>query len=547
MTQQKKRLKATKKNMRFTLYVTLFIFVASLSFLISSILQNIPSPTEKNDSLIHARNSTEHSENSFIPNDIADDTHHLIPNTHNQEHLKITEQNSLIYSNLSKIFDANSLNNNLIPQISNDITNKLTSAQQELTRTQHVTQSSPSFDIFTFSSVHATNPMDLLVNIIVDLYTQKENSINQEVLDSKNTNDLEIFHLLYTAQNANLALTKTLEDCAIFEKDILFLESAIRVDNKLTPYPFLIIELRHHDNTKTSPYFITQKLRDHFLQTLNTNIKKFHNNSISPNTKNQHVQVVDEGSFIYITFENIISHVIRLEKRQDRLQKINPLDTSKVYCSLIIDDFGENYSLARKFMDLPFPVIFSIWPQSTHSTKIATIAHEKGLPIFLHQPMQAMPLNNKKTPNMGKAGLTTDMTQEEMKATLQHNILSVPHARGINNHMGSLFTSTPYAVESFLRALKSLMPQFFIVDSVTHARSTLFERARDHNFLVAKRHYFIDNNDQNIAKELQNAYEFAKKNGHVYAIGHARQKTLSVLQNWDVMQDKNLIFTLPTY
>jgi len=427
---------------------------------------------------------------------------------------------------LAQLFNEQSLNNSLIPKTGQDAkSSQMKSLESAFLKNDLQT--------FGFTADEQTiDPMEKLSDLIQEIYSTET-------------------PLLNIAQEINASIFRTFEYMSIQTGDLIFSESAVRISKQGDPYPFIILELSKAKSHL--PYFQSQKEREQFITVLLDNLAN-RNLPRTLATKNQKthkldtkVRLVDEEHFIYITFNNIISHVIRFEPRKERIASFSPLKkNNSFYFTLIIDDVGENMTIARKLMELPFPVILSIWPQSTHGTSIATLAYEKGVPVFLHQPMEPLSAGNY-TPNMGKGGLKVGMSQREITHILQKNILSVPHLRGINNHMGSKFTTDSESVDAFLFALKDIMPQVLIIDSITHNKSLLYSNAKQHGFLTGQRNYFIDNEDSNTSKMLNGAYAFAKRNGHAYVIGHARRETLSVLLAWDKYKDKNIIFALPSY
>ncbi len=484
---------SSRRGMQSIILATLCIFIISLFFIGTSIFSMAPDLASKD----------------------------ISPKTEKE---RATEQKQ---KKLAQLFSEQNLNSNLTPYINQ----KMNSPQKRKLLENAFSQG--NLHIFEFnSSAHASNPMQALATLIREI-------------DSTQTNLLDI------AQAINTSIMQTLKSLSIGSEDLIFAESAIRLYNQSEPYPFIVLQLSKANSER--PYFPSKREKAKFISILLKNIKnhddaedksenKRHNTSLLA----QKVKIIDEGTFLYITFDNIISHVIRLAPRKEKMQSLTPLKNEHFYFTLIIDDVGENFPLARKFMNLPFPVILSIWPHSTHATSIATIAHEKGLPIFLHQPMEPLP-DAGHTPNMGKGGLETSMSKEMMMQTLQQNFLSVPHSRGINNHMGSKFTMDEAAVNTFLLALKNLMPHALILDSLTHNDSVLYSHAKNLGFLTGQRNYFIDNKGDNILNLLNKAYTFAKKTKHVYVIGHARQETLKALLTWKQYLNTDIVFALPSY
>lgn len=318
------------------------------------------------------------------------------------------------------------------------------------------------------------------------------------------------------------------------EKQLIYADSDEHFDNNLKAYPFVVFQLVHSDSPNYLYYLGAEKNR--FLRKLEKFVKK----------KKIPCRIYDEGSFFYVMYKNRITHIIRLRELEERIKTVSLLNTDKFYMTLILDDAGENLPLAKECMDLPFPVILSIWPKATHAVNIAVLAHEKGLPVFLHQPMEAYK-HEGNTVGIGEGGIFVDMSYEQMHKILSENIITIPYIQGVNNHMGSKFTANAMAVEKFLRIVREIKPFFVILDSITTTNSLLYKIGREHNFLIAKRNFFIDNSSdkKSILKELNNAYLYAQKHKKVIIIGHVRKSTVDVLKNWRNYRNEDLEFSLP--
>ncbi len=389
------------------------------------------------------------------------------------------------------------------------------SVEQVKALNTHVLQN--SMEIFSFRLGEIKNPFAELENIIQLSYKNPKHAKEQ--------------NLLNTAQIIDTVIHKSLKDAGL-ANDFYVKDKAIRINPQKEPYPFIILELTKNDE-------ISKKA---FLENFNKNLAVYKGKS------RYQIRIIDEESFLYCIYNNTISHIIRLQPRQERMPYASVSKVSlKTNYTLVLDDVGENFTLAKKFMDLPIPMVFSIWPHSTHATRIATVAYEKGIPIFLHQPMEAKPYKSGKQVAIGSGGLYTGMTQVEMEHVLRDNFLSVPHARGLNNHMGSKFTADKKAVSSMLSALKEITSHFIILDSYTNADSVLYEMAKAQGFLTERRNYFIDNTNANIEKMLKMSMDYAKDNQKAYVIGHARTKTYNALKKQKFHLDSSIVYTLPTY
>ena len=197
---------------------------------------------------------------------------------------------------------------------------------------------------------------------------------------------------------------------------------------------------------------------------------------------------------------------------------------------IVIDDLGENMAHIRRLLALPYPVTLAIWPGATHAGKSAELAHAAGRRVLVHMPMQPCDPRQK----MGKFGLTVDMPESGLASRLRQALARVPHAVGINNHMGSCFTSDEISVSRFCRELRRQAPDFLVLDSLTLDTSVLYEQAQKQEFRAFRRDVFLDDIAERkaVLRELDKAAVLARRNGMAVAIGHPYPETLAALAVW---------------
>lgn len=197
---------------------------------------------------------------------------------------------------------------------------------------------------------------------------------------------------------------------------------------------------------------------------------------------------------------------------------------------IVIDDLGENTAYVRRLLELPYPVVLAVWPGATHARKTAEMGHAAGRQVLVHMPMQPCDPHQ----NMGAFGLTVDMRESAVALRLRQALARVPHAVGLNNHMGSRFTSNEAAASQFCRELRRQAPDFFVLDSLTLDTSVLYEQARKQGFHAFRRNVFLDDiaEKKAVLRELNRAAALARKNGLAIAIGHPYPETLAALAVW---------------
>ncbi len=202
----------------------------------------------------------------------------------------------------------------------------------------------------------------------------------------------------------------------------------------------------------------------------------------------------------------------------------SPEPAIKGRLALVLDDWGYHTHVLPELVAFPGAVTVAVLPGLPFSQQVATAASERGHQVILHLPMQAH--GNVKRE---KGTLMAGMGANEARALLTQHWLSVPGAKGLNNHEGSKATEDPRlmaVVAEFLRE-----KQAFFLDSLTSARSQGKNAARGAGIPFVARRVFLDNVDDALAieKEARVAMRLAIKNGSCVAIGHPRPNTLRVL------------------
>jgi polysaccharide deacetylase 2 family uncharacterized protein YibQ len=196
--------------------------------------------------------------------------------------------------------------------------------------------------------------------------------------------------------------------------------------------------------------------------------------------------------------------------------------------ALIIDDIGHSVSRAQKFLSLKMPITFSILPQLRHSRRLAEEITEKGHEVMLHQPME--PYCSEIHP--GPGAIYISYGNRQIEETIQENLSQIPQATGVNNHMGSRFTSCSTKVVQALKIIKN--KDLFFVDSLTSSHSQAYKMARRLNMRTAPRNVFLDHTPdiQEVRRQLMHLKRHALKHGTAIGIGHPHLSTLTALRNF---------------
>ncbi len=194
--------------------------------------------------------------------------------------------------------------------------------------------------------------------------------------------------------------------------------------------------------------------------------------------------------------------------------------------ALIIDDVGEAWREGVRSIELPAPVTISVLPHTPYSRDLAQQAHKEGREVMVHLPMEAIA-----GLDPGPGALFMDMREPRVRETVAKALEAVPHARGVNNHMGSLLTRHPGHMAWLMDELAKRDGLYFI-DSRTSSRSVAQHVAEEHDVENAARAVFLDpqRDSGTIAQQFERFVELAQEHSGVIAIGHPYPETLSLLE-----------------
>ncbi len=205
---------------------------------------------------------------------------------------------------------------------------------------------------------------------------------------------------------------------------------------------------------------------------------------------------------------------------------------------IVMDDLGQNMAATRSLLALPYPVTFAVWPSGSHARETAVAAHNAGREVIVHQPME--PLGYPKV-KPGPNPLLVGANQEHIERTLSSSLAHVPHAVGLNNHMGSRFTTQDAAgVRAVVQGLKSR--HLFALDSFTHPASRFYGEAKRQGLPALRRDVFLDVSAKraDILVQLQKAEKIAMLTGRSVAIGHPLPETLAALREWAHVRNRQI-------
>lgn len=193
--------------------------------------------------------------------------------------------------------------------------------------------------------------------------------------------------------------------------------------------------------------------------------------------------------------------------------------------AIIIDDMGHNLAEGQRLIELDQPITLAFLPYRRHTTKLAELAHRKQKEIMLHAPMA-----NTRNIGLGPGGLSPGMDKNSMATTLRRALQSIPHVRGVNNHMGSLLTQQMEAMDWVMSELNH-HPVYF-VDSRTIASSIAGKVAAAYRIPTLTRDVFLDHEqtEEFLDQQFRLLIQRARENGSAIGIGHPHKVTVDYLE-----------------
>ena len=209
--------------------------------------------------------------------------------------------------------------------------------------------------------------------------------------------------------------------------------------------------------------------------------------------------------------------------------------------AIVIDDAGLNRAGTERLNSLPGPLTISFITYADDLPDQVKRARAAGHEIFLHVPMA--PLSDLQNP--GPRALYPEAPKKEIRKHLVWALSRVRGYVGVNNHMGSRFTSDEEAMGLLLEELKGRGLAF--LDSRTTESSVGKAVAQRFGVPFAVRDVFLDH-DLDVAKigaQFDRLEGIARQRGYAVAIGHPHAVTLDLLSDWLQTLDTRGLMLVP--
>ncbi|MEJ2033484.1 MAG: divergent polysaccharide deacetylase family protein, partial [Deltaproteobacteria bacterium] len=194
--------------------------------------------------------------------------------------------------------------------------------------------------------------------------------------------------------------------------------------------------------------------------------------------------------------------------------------------AIVIDDMGIHKETGAQLLALNLDLTFSFLPYAPHTRTLARIAKRRGRDVLLHLPMEP---DDAERWDPGLGALYLAMPAATLRMHFEKDLSMVPMAIGVNNHMGSKFTTDRKAMRTVLSLFR---PRgLFFLDSLTTSASVGYQVARKIGVPARRRDVFLDNVQERAAVERQidTLIRVARKNGSAVAIGHPHPATVAAL------------------
>lgn len=319
-----------------------------------------------------------------------------------------------------------------------------------------------------------------------------------------------------TTAKVDYLIYEALYNEGVNEEDISFSKVIPEHKNDLDwDFTELSVRVESHDSMDRLPKTISKKIA-----------------VLQPDVLLRTEKITGDEALLNITIYDFSTHRIKLHYRVKKGGKTGQLP--KV--AIIIDDIGYDESMALSFTELDIPVCLSVLPDAPYSRKIASRAVEKGVELLLHLPMEP-----KGYPEVdpGKGALMTSMARETIQGIVKEYILEFPGLKGVNHHMGSLFSENYVKMKYVIDEIKKF--DLYYVDSRTTNKTVAFKVAKALGVPAAEKSLFIDNDlsEKALKYQMERLMGIARYSGSAVGIGHPHAETLNILKRYTEQLKKN--------
>jgi polysaccharide deacetylase 2 family uncharacterized protein YibQ len=214
----------------------------------------------------------------------------------------------------------------------------------------------------------------------------------------------------------------------------------------------------------------------------------------------------------------------------------------KPLIALVIDDLGQaDLALVLRLCSLNIPLTTAVLPFLAHSRDSARIASSKGMEVMLHMPMEPVGYPGPGR-DPGPGAVLFDLPEATVRQRVAQAMQDIPHAVGLNNHMGSRITSDRARMAWILEEAKK--SNWYFLDSRTEKDTIAMEVAREVGIPALERKVFLDDSldPAEMAYQWERAMALAKQEGQTVIIGHIHTATVAFLEKAIPAATKEITF-----
>ncbi|TRZ48503.1 divergent polysaccharide deacetylase family protein [bacterium] len=223
----------------------------------------------------------------------------------------------------------------------------------------------------------------------------------------------------------------------------------------------------------------------------------------------------------------IVQWIAIIKLRPKKALEIAVIPAVKGKIAIVLDDWGYNLNNLAALSQIKYPLTLSVLPNLGYSKNAAIQLYQRGFQVILHLPMEPEP---REKVRLEKNTVLTKMDEAAIKSTIAQDLVNVPYARGISNHMGSKATQDIKTMTVIFKEVKK--KHLYFLDSFVSGDSVCLDLAHKMHLPFARRDVFLDNHDdpQYIRGQIYKLKTRAKIYGQAVGIGHDRKVTLEVLK-----------------
>ena len=196
--------------------------------------------------------------------------------------------------------------------------------------------------------------------------------------------------------------------------------------------------------------------------------------------------------------------------------------------AVVIDDLGLNRPNTRRTIELPGPLTLALMTYAETLQAFADKARSNGHELLVHFPMA--PRDPRYDP--GPNALRAELSKDELARRLAWGLSRFEGFVGVNNHMGSGFTTSIPGMAQVMVELKAR--GLLYLDSLTVPGAVGAPLADRLGVPFAVRDIFLDNDQDRAAirRQLRQLERVAEQRGAAIGIGHPHDTTIEELTAW---------------